>query len=96
MSRVTFNIENDLAEFWYPIMNQNINHVIAPFRDDINKVEVSFAKEPISGKKDSWFRCEVDCWYRNGQSHRNKIYSRDGGQAVTDALSRLKRELVRH
>lgn len=96
MSLVTFKIENELVEFWYPIVNGNINHVIAPFRSDLNKVEIHFLRELISGKKDSWFRCEIVCRRRGGRTYNSTFFNRDGGQALTDALSRLKRELVRH
>lgn len=95
MSLVTFNIEKDLVDFWYPIVNHHINHVIAPFRQDLTRVEVTLLRENIVGKKDSLFKCEVLCHSRNGYTHHNKIFNRDGDLALADSLSRLKRELTR-
>ena len=84
-----------MVEFWYPIVQHKIDHVIAPFRQDLSKIEIALAREKMHSRGNSWFKCAVKCNHRNGATHDYTVVNPDVDQALTDSLSRLRRELSR-
>ena len=95
MTRLTVNIDEHLRDNWGSVIQYHVNYLLTPLEDKFNEVEINFFQERMPNKEDLWYRCEINYQYLNDNPQSNTIYSHDGGNALMDALSRVRRNILR-
>ena len=92
---IRFNVENQLQEHWEPILIRQLHLLLSPVLLNVKFGDISLRMQHDYVGKVNYFCCEFQ-----GYGAQNEIFyaftqNTDGKIAIRDALSRIRRTIIR-